>query len=43
VGSFDARVLPAARRLRELGVGSAELESPDTVDAQARLPAREEQ
>lgn len=43
VGSFDARVLPAARRLRELGVGSAELESADTVDAQARLPAREEQ
>jgi len=43
VGSLDARVLPAARRLRELGVGSAEIEAPEPVDAQPRLPAREEQ
>jgi DNA recombination protein RmuC len=43
VGSLDSRVLPAARRLRELGVGSAELEAPEAVDTQARLPAREEQ
>jgi DNA recombination protein RmuC len=42
VGSLDSRVLPAARRLRELGVGSAELEAPEAVDTQARLPAREE-
>ena len=43
VGSLDARVLPAARRLRELGVGSVEIEAPEPVDAQPRLPAREEQ
>ena len=42
VGSLDARVLPAARRLRELGVGNAEIEAPGPVDAQPRLPAREE-
>lgn len=42
VGSLDARVLPAARRLRELGVGSGEIESPGPVDAQPRLPSREE-
>lgn len=43
VGSLDARVLPAARRLRELGVGNADIEPPDPVEAQPRLPAREEQ
>lgn len=43
VGSLDSRVLPAARRLRELGVGSGEIDAPEPVDAQARLPAREEQ
>lgn len=42
VGSLDTRVLPAARRLRELGVGNAEIEGPGPVDAQPRLPAREE-
>lgn len=43
VGSLDARVLPAARRLRELGVGSAEIEAPEPVETQPRLPMREEQ
>jgi DNA recombination protein RmuC len=43
VGSLDARVLPAARRLRELGVGNADIETPGPVEAQPRLPAREEQ
>lgn len=43
VGSLDARVLPAARRLRELGVGNADIEPPEPVEAQPRLPAREEQ
>ncbi len=42
VGSLDARVLPAARRLRELGVGNADIEAPEPVEAQPRLPAREE-
>ena len=39
VGSLDTRVLPAARRLRELGVGSAEVDSPGAVESQPRLPA----
>lgn len=43
VGSLDTRVLPAARRLRELGVGNADIEAPGAVEAQPRLPAREEQ
>lgn len=43
VGSLDSRVLPAARRLRELGVGSAEIEAPEPVETQPRLPMREEQ
>ncbi len=42
VGSLDTRVLPAARRLRDLGVGNAEIDAPGPVDAQPRLPAREE-
>lgn len=42
VGSLDTRVLPAARRLRELGVGNAEIEAPGPVEAQPRLPVREE-
>lgn len=42
VGSLDTRVLPAARRLRELGVGNAEIDAPGPVEAQPRLPAREE-
>jgi DNA recombination protein RmuC len=43
VGSLDARVLPAARRLRELGVGAAEIEAPEPLETLPRLPAREEQ
>jgi DNA recombination protein RmuC len=43
VGSLDARVLPAARRLRELGVGGADIEAPEPLETQPRLPAREEQ
>jgi DNA recombination protein RmuC len=39
VGSLDTRVLPAARKLKELGVGGADAEAPNVVDLQPRLPA----
>jgi DNA recombination protein RmuC len=36
IGSLEGRVLPAARRLRDLGVSNAELESPTSVELQPR-------
>jgi len=39
IGSFERRVLPAVRRLRELGVGQEELSMPESISVQARLPA----
>jgi DNA recombination protein RmuC len=36
VGSLDGRVLPAARRLRDLGVGSADIEPLQPVELQPR-------
>ncbi len=36
VGSLEGRVLPAAKRLREMGVSTAELESPQPVELQPR-------
>ena len=42
VGSLDTRVLPAARRLRELGVGSAEIEAPEPIETNPRLPQKSE-
>jgi len=38
VGSLDSRVLPAVRRLRDLGVGTGEIAPPEAVDTQPRLP-----
>src|SRR5512134_1926374 len=38
VGSLDTRVLPAARRLRELGVGAGEIEPAHYVETQPRMP-----
>jgi DNA recombination protein RmuC len=39
VGSLDTRVLPAARRLRDLGLGNADVDTPGPIEAQPRLPA----
>jgi DNA recombination protein RmuC len=39
VASLDGRVLPAARRLKEMGIGNAEIESPEPIELQPRLPA----
>lgn len=37
VGSLDRRVLPSARRFKEMGISSAkEIESPDQIEKQAR-------
>jgi len=38
VGSFEGRVLPSARRLREMGIGADDIATPAGVDHQARLP-----
>jgi DNA recombination protein RmuC len=39
VASLDGRVLPAARRLKEMGIANAEIESPEPIELQPRLPA----
>jgi DNA recombination protein RmuC len=37
-GSFEARLLPAARRLREMGVGTDEIDAPKRVEVSSRIP-----
>jgi len=39
MGSLDARLMPAARKLREMGVGAGEIEPSHHVETQPRLPA----
>jgi DNA recombination protein RmuC len=39
VASLDGRVLPAARRLKEMGIGNADIEAPEPIELQPRLPA----
>ncbi len=36
VGSLEGRVLPAAKKLKEMGVANAELEAPQPVEVQSR-------
>lgn len=38
IGSFERRVLPSVRRLQDLGVSQTEVDSPDTIEVQAKLP-----
>jgi DNA recombination protein RmuC len=40
IGSFDSRLVPGARKLRELGAGqdSAEIETPQAIEAPIRAP-----
>lgn len=39
IGSFEHRILPSVRRLQDLGVSQSELDSPDTIEVQAKLPS----
>lgn len=41
IGSFDTRVMPAVRKLEDMGLGNGELALPDTITLQARMSARE--
>ncbi len=38
VGSFDRRLVPAVRRLQEMGVSAQEVTSPDAIDVRPTLP-----
>jgi DNA recombination protein RmuC len=40
VGSLERRLLPAARRFEEMGVTASELDVPQTIDTQAKLPTK---
>jgi DNA recombination protein RmuC len=41
VGSYERRLLPSARRFREMGVGGSEMIEPPRLDVQATAPAPE--
>ncbi len=41
VGSFDSRLMPAARRFRELGAAANEPVAPESLDRLARTPRKE--
>jgi DNA recombination protein RmuC len=36
VGSLERRVLPAARRLEQLGIAASELDAPEVIETRAR-------
>jgi DNA recombination protein RmuC len=38
VSSFDSRLVPSARKFREMGVGSAEMPQVDPIETSPRLP-----
>lgn len=38
IGSLEGRLLPAARRLRDMGLATDEIDAPKQVDLQPRLP-----
>ena len=42
MGSFERRVMPSARRFNEMGVSSGQLDLPQTIETQPRLPANSE-
>ena len=41
IGSFDGRVMPAVRKLEEMGLGNGELTLPETIAMQARVSIKE--
>ncbi len=42
VGSFDRRLIPAARRFRDLGLSNTELEAPSEIEVVPSLPSTDE-
>jgi len=43
VGSFEGRLLPAAKRFREMGLATTEIDSPKRVELQSRMPSSPEE
>jgi hypothetical protein len=43
MASLETRVMPSVRKLREMGVGSSEIEAAHHVETQPRVPAGAEE